>query len=277
MYRQSDKVNLPARLTASSDLMSDQPDSISPLSEPNDRNAEDWRMEQIDTENMTIDIGGQIHSGLFTAWLADSKVLGNQEFYFRVPSAPALFLDLSYRLHIEAENILVECMQAATPLVEGGVAGLGERKLYTFFERYMGSVVFAHTALEAFVNDELPKEYVHEVPNKAYTRRYSKSQIERHLSLREKLECVLPAAWQIESPQTQEPVWIEFLKLEKLRHDIIHLKSADRRYSEDSPLTIWSRTLERPLSKAFENAKALMGHFYTRLDCPPDWFRNCPF
>jgi hypothetical protein len=153
---------------------------------------------------------------------------------------------------------------------------LKEDAAFDFFERYMGSIVFAHSAMEAFVNYEMPEDFTYESIRRDHTRRYSKAQIERWINLEEKLGDVLPSALKISSPRQQD-FWKRYKELEAIRHDIIHFKSGQIRKTE-GVATIWNRLLIGPLPEPYLVAKEVIAYFYAhKSEATPRWFRNCPF
>ena len=66
----------------------------------------------------------------------------------------------------------------------------------------MGSAVFACTALEAFVNEQIPDTYTYiDSSDRRFTRTFNKEQIERQLSLEAKIGDVIPAALGVPFPK----------------------------------------------------------------------------
>ena len=71
---------------------------------------------------------------------------GKSDLFVTVPNASGLFLNLSRNFHNEAADAMRECLA-----VKGNDRPLPDEPAYSFFEKMMGSVVFACAALEAFV------------------------------------------------------------------------------------------------------------------------------
>lgn len=84
-----------------------------------------------------------------------------------------------------------------------------------YIELMMQSVVFAFTALEAFVNEQIPDDFIFEKKSNKCTETYDKQGIERWLTIDEKLGDVLPVVLSIESPKGKHKSWSELQKLKK--------------------------------------------------------------
>ena len=234
----------------------------------------DWRIHKLDwihADNVRLDssgsplVGTPIVKGAFVDY-------GKQQIRTTIPNATALFLGLSQQYHVEARHWVEKSVVA-----KDGVGHLPEREIFLFFERIMASVVFACTSLEAFVNEEIPDTYVYILQEKKFTRHYTKAQIERHLSLDDKLGDVLPAAIHVSSPKGTS-LWKTYSELRHLRDRIIHMKTKDREFNGKDKGSIWNALLCDPLPETYGPAKRMMKHFFDAKGCPPPrWFENCPF
>jgi hypothetical protein len=196
---------------------------------------------------------------------------GKQRIGITIPNATALFLGLSEQYHVEAQHWIAKCIAATDKFGK-----LPDHEAFTFYERIMASVVFACTALEAFVNEEIPDTYIHVVSEKNYTRHYSKEQTERHLNLDTKLGDVLPGALKVPSPKGGR-LWTAYDKLRDLRDRIIHMKTKDRDFRGEDGNSIWNALLSQPLPETHTTAKRMMKHFLDAKAKPPRWFVKCPF
>lgn len=192
-----------------------------------------------------------------------------QNINISLPNATALFLGLSYQYHVEAQHWIEQCIQ-----LKSKVGSLPDREAFTFYERIMAAVIFACTALESFVNEEIPDEYVYVLEEKQSTRSYSKEQIERHLSLDTKLGDVLPAVLKVKSPKGGN-LWNAYNKLRDLRDRIIHMKTKDRDFVGENPDSIWNALLTDPLPETHSAAKGLIKYFFDAKGTSPRWFKKC--
>jgi hypothetical protein len=193
---------------------------------------------------------------------------------FVLPSAPAMFLNLSHDHYLKAEKRLVTAVRVRK---KGRTKGMASHvHLFGFLESIMASTVFAFTALEAFVNEKIPDSYVHEQPEKQHTKTFNKDQLERSLSLTVKLADALPKALSLPSPKGTQ-VWERYVALNKLRDRIIHLKAADREPHTSRTDSLWSELVKHPLPETFSAAKDVMLFFYAADKSQPRWLRDCPF
>jgi hypothetical protein len=188
-----------------------------------------------------------------------------------IPNATALFLGLSQQYHVEAAYLIERCIGG-----KDQYGHLPDDKAFTFYERIMASTVFACTALEAFVNEEIPDTYVHVVNEKNFTRHYNKEQIERNLNLDTKLGDALPGALGVNSPKGGS-LWNAYDKLLGLRDRVIHMKTKDRDFQGEDKGSIWNALLSDPLPEPHAIAKRMIKYFLDATGKKPRWFDKCPF
>jgi hypothetical protein len=201
----------------------------------------------------------------------------NIEIGFGDPSATALFLNQAHKSFVVAKEL--NPFQKKTIERKENIL---TAKVYDYLEAISASIIFSHTALEAFANEEIPDNFVYEVEETAESglivvKYYDKEQLERKFSLSEKLASVLPKAMNLPSPKG-EKIWDGFVYLRRLRDRLIHLKSKDRAHSKHDnmyPESIWS-TLLNPEQKNYPLiAKSIILHF-KKIDSA-HWLKYCPF
>jgi len=233
----------------------------------------DWRINKLTWTTAPFTAPGS--SGTVAAGSAVTQAglipYGKQRMGITIPNATALFLGLSEQYHVEAQHWIGKCIAGKDKF-----GNLPDHETFTFYERIMASVVFSCTALEAFVNEEIPDTYVHVVSERNNTRHYSKEQIERHLNLDTKLGDVLPGALSVPSPKGSR-LWAAYDKLRDLRDRVIHMKTKDRDFRGEDGSSIWNALLSEPLPETHTTAKGLMKHFLDAKGKPPRWFEKCPF
>jgi hypothetical protein len=191
----------------------------------------------------------------------------------KIPNATALFLGLSQQYHVEAVHWAKRWGENRDKASYENLLNIDE---FTFYERIMASVVFAHTALEAFVNEEIPDTYIYDEAGNKCTRQFSKEQIERELSLDTKLGEVLPKALKVSSPKGGT-LWNKYTDLQKLRDRVVHMKTKDKDFLGSDPNSIWNGLLSDPLPETYKTAKAMMKYFLDAKNEHPRWFEKCPF
>lgn len=138
----------------------------------------------------------------------------------------------------------------------------------------MACIIFAYTALEAFANSQIPDDYVYIMnrSDKKCVEQYSKSQIERFISLDTKLGDILPEIMGLASPKGTS-TWEKYLSLKKLRDEIIHCKSAPTTQETNQIFKdLFSETVANPCLEA----KDIIGYFLNSLkpSDQPMWFKE---
>lgn len=185
---------------------------------------------------------GTIHKdGSAVKLIAMSNFSKTTPLTFGLPSISALYLDLAAKLHKESFDGMKEddfiAKYSADP-VRFGVKN--ESQLFDLLEKRIASVIFSYTSLESFANMEIPKDYIYRRTrdDKKRLEEYDKDQIERYISLKEKLTVILPEIYKIKSPKNKK-VWHKYTSLEKTRNRLIHIKSQDVRSANFNEDTLW--------------------------------------
>lgn len=232
----------------------------------------DWRINNVTwltepfvvpgTNKIVPENSAVIQAGVFQ--------FGKEHAGISIPSATALFLNLSYRAHSDAHVSFEKCLK-----LRDAFGHMPDGEVFAFYEHIMASVVFACTALEAFVNEQVPDNHVYH-PKKRPEQSFDKVQIERFLSLGEKLGDVLPLILQVRSPKGGS-LWGAFEKLERLRDRIIHMKTKDREHRGKAPKSIWGDLMKNPLPDTWKTAKRLIEYYFSKAGSKPRWFEKCPF
>lgn len=111
--------------------------------------------------------------------------------------------------------------------------------IYDYIALIQQAIVFGYAALETFANLSIPDNYEYSIKNnKKITEVYNKENIERWISLNEKLSKILVDVYRTDNI-TKKQLWSDFLQLERYRHEIIHQKSVEyvsfyRKYFKNS-------------------------------------------
>ena len=197
--------------------------SVPPTAEQLDEIARaDPRFHQIFTMGGRVALSGGVVDG-------DERPVG-----FCLPSAPALFLSLSYRAHRSSERAF------RSARFGDYTARLGEpayTAMFDFFELRTQHVIFAFSALEAYANECIPDPFTWTTTRKrkgceeeAVT--HDREGVERYVGLAEKVDGILPKVFATESIKGRAP-WEKFLKLRTIRDRLIHLKYFDSKVTPD--------------------------------------------
>jgi len=188
------------------------------------------------TENNKLPDRRQLRPVIIHAEKQDKTfVLGQNEIYelkdkkidFTAPNNIAICLSISNK---EYEIAIKKFLKLINPKLQSENNRVTFNKsetsdLFDYFEHLQVSLLFAYTAVEAFGNIAIPKNYTLEkVNNKKVKEIWTKESIERWLPTSEKLCDILPDILNVERP-VNEPFWIKFKKLEEIRNEIIHQKT----------------------------------------------------
>jgi len=234
------------------------------MSDPGDEllAKEDWRYFAIDRA------GTGLGSIATSEWLKKKQEIG-----FGLPSAPALFLNLAFEAYRKRVGTNVEKLFDEHPESQGTYPE-NHTPLFDYFETAMSEIIFSYSAIEAALNEIIPSDFIYERAGKAGRppTRMSAQEIERTISLNEKIKQVLPKALGKISPASGK-LWPPYSKLQDLRDRLIHLKSVDRKSSGPEEETIWGRLLKLGATSYPNVASDMINHFY-----PPNrrWFRIRP-
>ncbi|MCM2475248.1 hypothetical protein HGO38_17350 [Rhizobium sp. CG5] len=213
--------------------------------------AEDWRFHAIDYVGTGLGMLASTEKASF----AKDRIVS-----FGLPSAPALFLNLaiaSYR-HRATINLDDAFIQHPPPQ---GTWPEEHGNLFDYFQSTMAEIVMAFSAIEAFANESIPSGYTY-----LFTQQDGKVvpltglELERRVSLDEKLSSLLPAVHSINSPKGRKP-WERYRKLKALRDRLTHLKSVDRKASGPEDQTIWGSLLEARNENFALSAFTIIGAF----------------
>jgi hypothetical protein len=189
---------------------------------------------------------------------------------FGLPSAPALYLNLAKAAHARRAEIDVDAALVDHP--RQGTWPDDHTSLFDFFEAFVAEVIFAFSAIEAFANESIPPGFSYTtLNNKKESVTLTKDEIERNISLDEKLKKVLPQAHSVSSPAGAKP-WQRFKELKKVRDRLIHLKSVDRRASGPEDQTIWGLMLMERRQNFAQSAREVIGAYGTLVK-DRRWFK----
>jgi hypothetical protein len=202
--------------------------------------------------------------------IATTENLSGRTLSFGLPSAPALYLNLARQAHARRVVINFEPSFINHPNPQGTWPE-DHGPIFDFFEAFAAEVIFSFTAIEAFANESVPREFFYPWKRGKTAERISGADIERRVPLEEKLKRVLPQAHNVPSPAGTKP-WQNFLELKGVRDRLVHLKSVDRASSGPEQQTIWGLMLEK-MKYDFPNvAYELIGTYKTLVE-RRRWFR----
>lgn len=240
---------------------------------------DDWR-ENIRLElsqDWTSPWSGQTAlRGTRLSLLSVVQLTKKKELSLPIGNATALLLNASARAFKSARELreASDIDQSAKP----SVRFRSDSDAYDFIERMIEAIVLAFTSIEAFVNESIPEDFTYPLTRKdGVAEVLTKADIERRVSLDEKLAVVLPGVWACSSPKGSR-CWEGYRQLNRARDRLIHMKTDDRRSSGVEKDTLWKVLCLAPAPHLA--AKAVVDHFVknspTMKAAPPLWHRRFP-
>jgi hypothetical protein len=238
----------------------------------------DWRLHGITTlaAPFTSPWTGTTYDAGTPVEVVGTLRVGNREIHTPVPDAVALYLAMAVAAADRATaigpllgSVTGDAGSQTTPATELKTV---EREYFDALQELVGVVIFSYSALEAFANLCVPDGHVYRRSRQdgRCTEEYSREQIERSISLSEKLDIVLPAITKAASPKGTT-LWARFVALQGLRDRLIHLKPSEwRPNTPETPAdTIWSDLVAADVISIYGTALDLIAHF--SID-KPRWF-----
>jgi len=231
----------------------------------------DWRMQDVQylTEDWISPWTGAVSpKGTQITLQSITQLTKKKQLIIVLPNATAICLSASKRAWKEAHSIRQASNIDKTLKKEVRFNSTAES--FDYLERSIESIIMAFTALEAFVNENVPDDFEYHTHKKGQNvlEIMDKKDIERKLSLDEKLSLVLPAAKNIDSPKGSK-CWQGYNDLKKIRNRIVHMKKEDRRSSGPEIPTLWQKLFK--LNAPYDQAKDMVDFFITRAELEPRW------
>jgi hypothetical protein len=234
----------------------------------------DWRYRTVTTlaDDWKSPYTGRLHNAGSPVSRTTFVRHGDKQIQIGDPSAPALFLNSAWTAYLRS--------LAGNPFRPDAKPEKGKdpsRQTYDYLEDIMAAIVFSHTAIEAFANEEIPEDYEYPAQRRSgLLVVLRKASIEREVDLSEKLSTILPAVKKVPSPKGTK-TWEDFVRLKRMRDRLVHMKSADRAASKDQnlfPDSIWSQLLAPVQPNYPLIAKQVIAIFKDPEET--HWLKYCP-
>lgn len=168
--------------------------------------------------------------------------INGNEHVLLIPSHAAMCLNISQKAHLEVSKLNLGDPFDKVKGAYVAIPRLG--MLYQIFELLIQNTVFACCAIEAFVNQVIPDDYIHEHVWNGKKRKLDKEKIERNLSTSDKLTKVLPKIYN-SSLKKGTTLWNQYHDMKTTRDRIIHVKSSDLGIGSDDEQSIWETLITR--------------------------------
>lgn len=231
----------------------------------------DWRMQDIfflDKDWNNPWTGVLVKKGTQLTRQTITQLNKKKHLSITLPNATALFLNSSKRSWESAKEIRVN--SNIDKSVKKEVSFNTTAESFDYIERIMESIIMAFTALEVFVNENIPDDFKYHKNKKSkiIIEIMEKKEIERWLSLDEKLSSVLPKAKDIDTPKGKK-CWHGYVELKEIRDRIIHMKKEDIRSSGPDIPTLWHKLFK--VNAPYLEAKDIIDYFVKNTGENPRW------
>lgn len=227
----------------------------------------DWRIHGIalTAEDFVTPDGKKMKAGSVVE-MAGFVQLDKEVISFPVPNPVALYISLARKAGTKGKAA-IKLLKHLEPS-SGQFKRLKNEDEEIFFdgiEQLVACVIFSYSALEAFANISLPNEFSYQRPrgDKKCTEVFSRDQVERYLSLSEKLDKLLPQVFDIVSPKGTSS-WQKFVDLQRLRDRFVHLKFDDWQSVsklDNLSATIWTQLLATDVPHIYRTSIDLISYF----------------
>ncbi|WP_460102290.1 hypothetical protein [Pseudomonas sp. H1_D04] len=250
---------------------------MKPFEKPQNAVGDDWRLQLIThlTKEFTPPWTGVTSpAGTRVTLSSVIQMTKKKQLTIPLPNASALLLNSAAIAFIAARGIRERSGIDKTHNREVSFSTDGEA--FDFIERMIESIVLAFTAVEAFVNEAIPEDYIYAHHNRSdiVLEASSKATVERHTPLDVKLTAVLPEVLNCSSPKGTR-CWQGYRHLKSTRDRIVHMKTLDRRSSGPEVEGVWKAILLSPAPHLA--AKAVIDHFVSHMKDKPAWHKNFPY
>ena len=234
----------------------------------------DRQTELLDQEDPRFYAIDKFNTGL--ASIATTEKVGKEILNFSLPSSPALFLNLALSSQKQIKKINLEDCFDRHPAPQG-IYPDDHKLLFDFFEFMMSQIIFAYSAIQAFANVSIPREFIYRDKRsyKKCVEEYDKEQLERNVSLDVKLDKVLPEIFNVNTPSGTK-VWENYQHLKKLRDRLVHLKSNDMTASGPEIKTIWGDLIRNQQVEFSMQVHELIGYYISK-GASSRWFKKFPY
>lgn len=173
-----------------------------------------------------------------------------------------------------ARNNSVRIPAARTKLLEeANHTGNTANNIYQFAQLATISGAFMFAALEAFINNLIPHEYIYRRSTSKSTEVYDRFQIQKSLPFKDKVKDVVPDFTKKKFHQEHPEKYQLILQLQELRDSVMHTKS-----DENAPpkyyRSFFTKTLDFDFAKALQATKDYINYYEPSLieecDCGRD-------
>ena len=150
------------------------------------------------------------------------------------PNVIAIHLSISKKAQDEAKilfesiniNIKNRKKDAQNPEKRNDVLRERSKLVCDYLEKIQTAIIFAVSVIETFSNMSIPDDYTYTITGNKNTEIYNKQQIERFITLKDKISKILVEIYSSKS-LSEQSFWNDLIELIKIRDNIVHQKNID--------------------------------------------------
>ncbi|WP_312791679.1 hypothetical protein [Sphingobacterium sp.] len=165
---------------------------------------------------------------------------GKSTIHYWPPNISSIFLNSSkkhFEIACNIHKIEIKPLESQSKTIELSIDQTCQ--LYDYIENMQIAIIMLSTAIECIINSIIPSNYIYKTKYKYEKKEYGYLDIQRYISLIEKIKCIIPDALKVSEVHKQK-FWSKFKRLIVLRNNLIHMKSKEtssnydqRNYFED--------------------------------------------
>ena len=217
---------------------------------------DDWRVQFVGSQ---VGTGNRVAIAVQGVWDSGINIVAD------MPSPACLMLDISSKLYHRSTSTR---QGMAAPALDGAIDD--QEKLFDYIQDYFSSIILAFTAIEMACNTHIRSDDTLTLENRRSTETFTGEQIERWVSLDEKIVFVadrLGAQF-----DRGGSTWQNYKKLVDMRNRLVHLKNADRESHGCDADNIWTFALcQSPINPVQIALKVLNEMYAAKLENAPQW------
>ena len=235
----------------------------------------DWRLNgwAFVAEDAVLPSGQIAKKGARLTAIKVVKLTRKKNLQLSLPNASALLLHSALCAEADAATIRISC--GIDSSIKRVVTFETDTHGFDYLEKKASSVFLCITALEAFANEMLTDDVTYQSKDRnGDSVTLNREEIERRLSLDEKLSVVLPKIFGTAPPKSSS-CWAPYIETRRLRDRIIHWKNSDRKASDIDEDNAWSALM---LSPRATDATIGVIDFFMKVKIPkPGWYEGLKF
>lgn len=189
--------------------------------------------------------------------------LSGKCFFIPEPDPVLIYFNNSYVNYKDIQSVKSKVFKVLDTKLTEEIAN----HLYHYFGLTTGFVIFLFTAIEAFINRQIPDAYIYKKSTARNTEIYNKDQIQRYLSFDDKLKNILKETSSKDFAAHYPIKYQHIINLKEFRDSIVHTKA------NASGQTQFDYLYKKALSFKYEETMAATRDFMNYYE--PNYIEDC--